>query len=68
MSIRNRPRSGAVKDEAEAHEEVTMWNQIKKDMEKLSGIQKRQIELSERVKKKETDIKELDVARSKSVV
>ena len=64
MSVRSRPRNGAVKDDAEAHEEFQMWNQIKKDLEKLSGIQKRQIEVSEKIKKKEGDNKELENSKS----
>ena len=65
MSARNRPRSGPAKDDAEAHEEITMWNQIKKDLEKLSGIQKRQIELVEKVRKKEEEMKELENNKSR---
>ena len=65
MSVRNRPRNGAVKDEAEAHEEINMWNQIKKDLEKLSFHQKRQMELGEKIKKKEAENKELENAKSR---
>ena len=45
MSSRNRPRNGTLKDESDAHEETNMWNQIKRDIEKLSQIQKRQREV-----------------------
>ena len=64
MSARSRPRSGPVKDDAEAHEEMAMWNQIKKDLERLSAMQKRQIELGEKIKKKEAECKELEDAKS----
>lgn len=64
MSVRSRPRNGAIKDDAEAHEEITMWNQIKKDLEKLSGIQKRQMELGDKIKKKEGENKELETSKS----
>ena len=56
MSIRNRPRNGGLKDE---DEEITMFNQIRKDLEKLASMQKRQIELADMIKKKETEIKDL---------
>lgn len=39
MAARNRPRNGAVKEDPD--EELSMWNQIKKDLEKCSAIQKR---------------------------
>ena len=61
MSIRNRPRNGTVKDE---DEEITMFNQIRKDLEKLGTMQKRQIEVAELIKKKEIDIKELQGRKS----
>lgn len=61
MSIRNRPRNGTVKDE---DEEITMFNQIRKDLEKLGTMQKRQIELAELIKKKEIEIKELQNIKS----
>ena len=61
MSIRNRPRNGTVKDE---DEEITMFNQIRKDLEKLGTMQKRQIELAELIKQKEVDIKELQINKS----
>ena len=61
MSSRNRPRSGVVKEEfGDAHEEMTMWQQIKKDIEKLSWIQKRQIQLQK-------EIVETEVAYAKSM-
>ena len=65
MSARNRPRSGGVKDEADAHEEINMWNQIKKDLEKLSGIQQRMKELKDLIVAKEVETKELENAKSK---
>ena len=49
MSSRNRPRNGALKDDSDAHEETTMWNQIKKDVEKLGQLQKRQREVIARI-------------------
>ena len=61
MSIRNRPRNGTVKDE---DEEITMFNQIRKDLEKLGTMQKRQIELAELIKQKEIDVKELQNKKS----
>ena len=67
MSQRSRPRSGPVKDEADTHEETAMWNQISKDLGKLSVIQKRQIEVTEQIKKKEVENKELDEAKSTSI-
>ena len=56
MSIRSRPRNGGLKDE---DEEITMFNQIRKDLEKLASMQKRQVELADMIKKKETEIKDL---------
>ena len=39
MAARNRPRNGAVKEDPD--EELSMWNQIKRDLEKCNVIQKR---------------------------
>ena len=49
MSSRNRPRNGGLKDDSDAHEETTMWNQIKKDIEKLGQLQKRQREVNAKI-------------------
>lgn len=62
MSVRNRPRNGPTKDE---DEEINMYNQIKKDIEKLATMQKRSIEITEKIKKKEVEMADLDKARSK---
>lgn len=60
MSSRNRPRNGVAKEEfADAHEESTMWQQIKKDIEKLGTIQKRQMELTQ-------EIQDVELAYSRS--
>ena len=42
-----------------------MYNQIKKDIEKLATMQKRSIELTEKIKKKETEMAELEKAKSR---
>ena len=47
MAARSRPRNGAVKEDPD--EELSMWNQIKKDLEKCSVIQKRSKEVSEKI-------------------
>ena len=47
MAARNRPRNGPVKEDPD--EELSMWNQIKKDLEKCSVIQKRSKEVSEKI-------------------
>ena len=47
MAARNRPRNGAVKEDPD--EELSMWNQIKKDLEKCSVIQQRSKEVSEKI-------------------
>ena len=50
MAARNRPRNGAIKEDAtDAHEEMAMWEQIRRDIEKLSEIQKRQKENSTKI-------------------
>lgn len=47
MAARSRPRNGAVKDDpTDTHEELSLWEQIKRDLEKCSVIQKRSREVS----------------------
>jgi hypothetical protein len=64
MSARSRPRNGGVKDE---DEEITMFNQIKKDLDKLATMQKRMTELGEKIKKKELENRELEIGKSRSL-
>jgi len=47
MAARNRPRNGAVKEDPD--EELSMWNQIKKDLEKCNSIQKRAKVVSQQI-------------------
>jgi hypothetical protein len=47
MAARNRPRPGPVKEDPD--EELSMWNQIKKDIEKCSAIQKRAAVVSQTI-------------------
>ena len=50
MAARSRPRNGAIKeDPADAHEELSMWDQIEKDIKKCSTIQKRYREVSKQI-------------------
>ena len=50
MAARSRPRNGAIKeDPADAHEELSMWDQIEKDIKKCSAIQKRCREVSKQI-------------------
>ena len=50
MAARSRPRNGAIKeDPADAHEELSMWDQIEKDIKKCSTIQKRCREVSKQI-------------------
>ena len=50
MAARSRPRNGAIKeDPADAHEELSMWDGIEKDIKKCSVIQKRCKEVSSKI-------------------
>ena len=51
MAARNRPRGALVKDEpnADAHEEITMWSQIKTDLRALGQLQKKQQDKAEQI-------------------
>ncbi|MCJ1412715.1 SAGA HAT/Core module component [Ptychographa xylographoides] len=51
MAARNRPRNGASKEDPD--EELSMWNQIKKDLEKCNVINKRAAEVSKNIKESE---------------
>ena len=64
MSSRSRPRNGAPPKEhdADAQEELTMWEQIKKDLQRLSQIQKKQQETSRLIIACEEKIKDAETS------